>query len=62
VTITLKNKANTKVADQTATTAEDGSFHFNNVFPGTYEVVASHPSWTFVKVCAAIPSCSRACC
>jgi hypothetical protein len=50
VVITLKNKANAKVADQTTTTGQDGAFHFNNVFPGTYEIVASHPSWTFVKV------------
>ena len=53
VVITLKNKANAKVADQSTTTGQDGAFHFNNVFPGTYEIVASHPSWTFIKVRAA---------
>jgi hypothetical protein len=49
VIITLKSKANAKIADRTTTTAQDGAFHFDNVFPGTYEIVASHPSWTFVK-------------
>jgi hypothetical protein len=50
VVITLKNKLDPKAADRTTSTGQDGAFHFDNVFPGTYAVVASHPSWTFVKV------------
>nr|CAB3264401.1 nodal modulator 1 [Phallusia mammillata] len=41
------------VKDQTTllktTTTEDGSYAFNGVLPGKYEIVASHPSYTFKK-------------
>ncbi|KAL6075643.1 Nodal modulator 1 [Balamuthia mandrillaris] len=46
VTITLVDKESGKELT-TTTTAKGGSYIFENVFPGTYSLKASHPSWLF---------------
>lgn len=59
VAITLKSKETPDAAIKATTTSHGGAFLFDNVLPGTYEVVASHPSWTFIKVRNSFPPPSR---
>ncbi|XP_072275070.1 BOS complex subunit NOMO3-like [Pyxicephalus adspersus] len=40
-------KANSGAILQTTTTQQGGKYSFNKVLPGDYEIVASHPTWTF---------------
>jgi len=48
VLVTLKSTSGDS-STRTTTTVRGGKYIFNNVFPGTYHILASHRSWSFSK-------------